>query len=287
MRGGPSQPPPPFRPPPPSDPPPPSPPSNTSLPPGPLSGGRRPGLISGARHPQPAPLAPCPPCETAFPCPLAPQRRSTVLEGADARWVETRSHHPHGTAHPPPPPRGARPVHGPVAGKGVGRPRGVWRDTPGVKSPQRGRAAGHAAERYRRLGFGFTVMPLRRKRGADAPPHKSGGAIRTLTPPPPLFFYYGIHSLMFGGYPPTAIGYTPTAIGYTPTAISYPPAAIVGRIGHSEFFVFFHHGTPLGPSPGPRGIGLPSGADGRGKDPPSTLRVTFPPPSRVTGQHRG
>ena len=51
------------------------------------------------------------------------------------------------------------------------------------------------------------------------------GAIRTLTPPPP--FYYGIHSLMFGGYPPSAIGYPPTAIGYTPTAIAYPPPAIV------------------------------------------------------------
>ena len=50
----------------------------------------------------------------------------------------------------------------------------------------------------------------------------AGGAIRTLTPPP--FFYYGIHSLMFGGYPPTAIG--------------YPPTAIVGRIGHSGFFFF-------------------------------------------------
>ena len=70
-----------------------------------------------------------------------------------------------------------------------------------------------------------------------------GGAIRTLTPF--FFFYYGIHSLMFGGYPPTAIGYPPTAIGYPPTAIGYPPtaigyppAAIVGRIGHSEFFFF-------------------------------------------------
>ena len=91
----------------------------------------------------------------------------------------------------------------------------------------------------------------------------TGGAIRTLTP---FFSYYGIHSLMFGGYPPTAIGYPPTAIGCTPTAISYPPtaigypptaigctptaisypptaigyppAAIVGRIGHSEFFFF-------------------------------------------------
>ena len=42
----------------------------------------------------------------------------------------------------------------------------------------------------------------------------------------PFFFYYGIHSLMFGGYPPTAIGYTPTAIGYTPTAIGYTPTAI-------------------------------------------------------------
>ena len=81
-----------------------------------------------------------------------------------------------------------------------------------------------------------------------------GGAIRTLTL---FFFYYGIHSLMFGGYPstaigypptaigypPTAIGYPPAAIGYPPTAIGYPPAAIVGRIGHSEFF-FFHYGTP-------------------------------------------
>ena len=58
-----------------------------------------------------------------------------------------------------------------------------------------------------------------------------------------FFFYYDIHSLMFGGYPPTAIGYPPTAIGYPPTAIGYPPAAIVGRIGHYEFF-FFHYGTP-------------------------------------------
>ena len=61
------------------------------------------------------------------------------------------------------------------------------------------------------------------------------------THPPLFFFYYGIHSLMFGGYPPTAIGYPPTAIGYTPTAI-------VGRIGHSEFF-FFHYGTPWGGAP--------------------------------------
>ena len=74
---------------------------------------------------------------------------------------------------------------------------------------------------------------------------------------PFFFFHYGIHSLMSGGYPPTAIGYTPTAIGYPPTAIGYPPtaigypptaigypptaigyppAAIVGRIGHSVFF---------------------------------------------------
>ena len=51
---------------------------------------------------------------------------------------------------------------------------------------------------------------------------------------------------MFGGYPPTAIGYPPTAIGYPPTAIGYPPAAIgyppaaiIGRIGHSEFFLFY------------------------------------------------
>ena len=42
----------------------------------------------------------------------------------------------------------------------------------------------------------------------------------------PFFFYYGIHSLMFGGYPPTAIGHPPTAISYTPTAISYTPTAI-------------------------------------------------------------
>ena len=83
----------------------------------------------------------------------------------------------------------------------------------------------------------------------------TGGAIRTLTL---FFFYYGIHSLMFGGYPPTAIGYPPTAIGYPPTAIGYPPtaigypptaigyppAAIVGRIGQSESFFFFHYGTP-------------------------------------------
>ena len=76
------------------------------------------------------------------------------------------------------------------------------------------------------------------------------------THPSFFLFYYGIHSLMFGGYPttaigypptaigcsPTAIGYTPTAISHTPTAISYPPTAIVGRIGHPEFF-FSHHGT--------------------------------------------
>ena len=62
------------------------------------------------------------------------------------------------------------------------------------------------------------------------------GCHKDAHPPPPYFFYDGIHSLMFGGYPPTAIGYTPTAIGYTPTAI-------VGRIGHSEFF-FFHYGIP-------------------------------------------
>ena len=62
---------------------------------------------------------------------------------------------------------------------------------------------------------------------------------------PPPFFYYHIHSLMFGGYPPTAIGYPPTAIGYPPTAIGYPPAAIIGRIGHSEFFFFFSLRHPL------------------------------------------
>ena len=66
---------------------------------------------------------------------------------------------------------------------------------------------------------------------------RPAGAVRTLTLF--LFFFnYGIHSLMFGGYPPTAIGYPPTAIGYPPTAIGYPPTAIVGRIGHSEFFFF-------------------------------------------------
>ena len=69
----------------------------------------------------------------------------------------------------------------------------------------------------------------------------TGGAIRTLT----FFFCYdGIHSLMFGGYAPTAIGYPPTAIGhppiatgypptaigYPPTAISYPPTAILLRV---------------------------------------------------------
>ena len=97
-------------------------------------------------------------------------------------------------------------------------------------------------------------------------PSAPGGAIRTLT----LFFpfCYGIHSLLFGGYPPTAIGYpptaigypptaigyTPTAIGYTPTAIGhppaaigYPPAAIVGRIGHSEFFFLFITAPPAPP----------------------------------------
>ena len=46
------------------------------------------------------------------------------------------------------------------------------------------------------------------------------------------------------GYPPTAIGYPPTAIGYPPTAIGYPPAAIVGRIGHSEFFFSFIMAPP-------------------------------------------
>ena len=61
----------------------------------------------------------------------------------------------------------------------------------------------------------------------------------------PFFFYHGIHSLMFGGDPPTAIGYPPTTIGYTPTTIGYPPTAIVGRIGHSEFsFLSLRH--PLG-----------------------------------------
>ena len=108
---------------------------------------------------------------------------------------------------------------------------------------------------------------------------RAGGALRTLTLS--FFFYYGIHSLMFGGYPPTAIGYpptainytptaigypptaigytptaigypptaigyTPTAIGYPPTAIGYPPAAIVGRTGHSEFFFFFCITAPPG-----------------------------------------
>ena len=91
---------------------------------------------------------------------------------------------------------------------------------------------------------------------------RAGGAIRTLT----LFFfvYYGIHSLMFGGYPPTAIGYPPTAIGYPPTAIGYPPtaigyppAAIVGRIGHSEFFFFFITAPPGSGSP----PGLSGGLD--------------------------
>ena len=72
---------------------------------------------------------------------------------------------------------------------------------------------------------------------------KGRGCHKDAHPPLFFFFYYGIHSLMFGGYPPTAIGYPPTAIGYPPTAIGYPPtaigyppAAIVGRIGHSEFF---------------------------------------------------
>ena len=46
------------------------------------------------------------------------------------------------------------------------------------------------------------------------------------------------------GYPPTAIGSTPTAIGSTPTAIGSTPTAIVGRIGHSEFFLLLHYGTP-------------------------------------------
>ena len=125
-------------------------------------------------------------------------------------------------------------------------------------------------------------------RGECAPaPAAAGGAIRTLTPPP--LFFYGIHSLMFGGYtptaigypptaigyPPAAIGYTPTAIGYTPTAIGYPPTAIgytptaigytptaiVGRIGHSECF-FFHYGTPWAAAAGGGG-----GARGRGAAP--------------------
>ena len=108
------------------------------------------------------------------------------------------------------------------------------------------------------MGIGYIPHTSGRSRGCHKDTHL-------------FFFYYGIHSLMFGGYPPTAIGYPPTAIGYTPTAIGYPPTAIgytptaigypptaigytptaigypptaiVGRIGHSEFF-FFHYGTP-------------------------------------------
>ena len=38
--------------------------------------------------------------------------------------------------------------------------------------------------------------------------------------------------------PPPHTTHINSAIGYTPTAIGYPPAAIVGRIGHSEFFLF-------------------------------------------------
>ena len=109
----------------------------------------------------------------------------------------------------------------------------------------KGRAAGSGRIVGRRwlLGRGCAETRLLLSGTDPSPPGSSGGAIRTLT----LFFYfyYGIHSLMFGGYPPTAIGYPPTAIGYPPTAIGYTPTAIVGRIGNSEFF-FFHYGTPWG-----------------------------------------
>ena len=95
---------------------------------------------------------------------------------------------------------------------------------------------------YRGLPHNYRVHPraisaMGSPRARGRPGQPPGGAIRTLT----LFFFYdGIHSLMFGGYPPTAIGYTPTAIGYTPTAI-------VGRIGHSEFlFPSLRH--PLSPT---------------------------------------
>ena len=92
------------------------------------------------------------------------------------------------------------------------------------------------------------------------PPPPPGRGCHKDAHPPPLFFYYGIHSLMFGGYPPTAISYPPTAIGYTPTAIGYPstaigypPAAIVGHIGHSEFF-FSSLWHPLAPGGGAGGV---------------------------------
>ena len=78
--------------------------------------------------------------------------------------------------------------------------------------------------------------------GEDCGEPTGRGCHKDAHTPPPLFFffYYGIHSLMSGGYPPTAIGYPPTAIGY-------PPTAFVGRIGHSEFFFLsLRHPLPTG-----------------------------------------
>ena len=77
---------------------------------------------------------------------------------------------------------------------------------------------------------------------------------------PFFFFYYGSHSLVFGGYPPTAIGYTPTAIGYTPTAIGYPPTAIgypPTAIGYPPTAIGY---TPTAIGYTPTAIGYPQAA---------------------------
>ena len=105
-------------------------------------------------------------------------------------------------------------------------------------------------------------LPCPRKR------RRAGGAIRTLTL---FFFYYGIHSLMFGGYPPTAIGYTPTAIGYPPTAIGYPPTAIgytPTAIGYPPTAIGY---TPTAVGYPPTAIGYPPTAIGY---PPTAIGYT-------------
>ena len=89
-----------------------------------------------------------------------------------------------------------------------------------------------------------------------------GGAIRTLAL---FFFYYGIHSLMFGGYPPAANGYPPTAIGYPPTAIGYPPTTI----GYPPTAIGY---TPTAIGYPPTAIGYPPTAIGY---PPTT--IGYPP----------
>ena len=106
-----------------------------------------------------------------------------------------------------------------------------------------------------------------------------GGAITMLTPPPP--FYYRIHSLMFAGYPPTAIGYPPTAIGYLATSIGYPPTAIgypLTTIGYTPTAIGYPPttigytptaiGSPIAMGYTPSAIAYQPGAHG---DPPAAI----------------